>query len=194
VLAFSHVRTYFGTAGCSDGHFTVSRLKAKTPRYQRQQLLPTPRSRKENRLLKEGFIDDNNDDLSYFNFRILWPAVTCAVFSMTCFIVYVVDANEWSAIRVESLRDQCYWQHSLPIMRVYTDVSRIYAVMEYVIIVAYAVFQLTALIDIRHVTFVCYPRTCSGECEPLDPENFVPGAKFEHCRAFEYQQRRVLNL
>ncbi|KAK6014611.1 hypothetical protein OSTOST_20002, partial [Ostertagia ostertagi] len=52
----------------------------------------TPRSRKENRLLKGGFIDDNNDDLSYFNFRILWPAVTCAVFSMTCFIVAIAGS------------------------------------------------------------------------------------------------------
>lgn len=38
------------------------------------------------------------------------------------------------------------------------------------------------------------PADVLGECEPLDPQNFARGAKFEHCRAFEYQQRRVLNL
>ncbi|KAK6046978.1 hypothetical protein COOONC_15517 [Cooperia oncophora] len=90
-----------------------------------------------------------------------------------------------------------YFQHnyspiSFPIC--FSYVSRAYAVMEYVIVTVYTIFQMTALIDIRHITFICYPRTCSGECEPLDPKNFVKGAKFEHCRAFEYQQRRVLNL
>ncbi|VDM58505.1 unnamed protein product [Angiostrongylus costaricensis] len=63
--------------------------------------------------------------------------------------------------------------------------------MEYVMIVAYFVFHLTSLIDIRHISFICYPRTCSGECEPLDPKNFVKQAKYEHCRAYEYQQRRT---
>ncbi|XGW18098.1 hypothetical protein V3C99_002590 [Haemonchus contortus] len=70
---------------------------------------------------------------------------------------------------------------------------RVYAVMEYVMIAAYSAFHLSSLIDIRHISFLCYPRTCSGECEPLDPKNFEKGAKFEHCRAFEYQQRQALH-
>uniref|UniRef100_A0A1I7X781 Aa_trans domain-containing protein n=1 Tax=Heterorhabditis bacteriophora TaxID=37862 RepID=A0A1I7X781_HETBA len=71
---------------------------------------------------------------------------------------------------------------------------RMYALMEYCMIGAYATFHLTSLIDIRYVSFMCYPRTCSGECEPLDPRNFKKGAKYEHCRAFEYNQRRIRNL
>ncbi|KHJ82110.1 hypothetical protein OESDEN_18198, partial [Oesophagostomum dentatum] len=66
---------------------------------------------------------------------------------------------------------------------------RLYAIMEYVMLGSYGVFHLTSLIDIRHLTFLCYPRTCSGECEPLDPRNFGKDAKYEHCRAYEYQQR-----
>lgn len=69
--------------------------------------------------------------------------------------------------------------------------SRIFAFMEYVMIVSYGAFHMTSLIDIRHISFMCYPRTCSGECEPLDPFNFAKGSKFEHCRAYEYQQRRT---
>lgn len=88
------------------------------------------------------------------------------------------------------------WLHKLAVdpATVVVSVPRVYAAMECMMIVAYAAFHLTSLIDIRHITFLCYPRTCSGECEPLDPQNFARGAKFEHCRAFEYQQRRVLNL
>uniref|UniRef100_A0A914HTG1 CWH43-like N-terminal domain-containing protein n=1 Tax=Globodera rostochiensis TaxID=31243 RepID=A0A914HTG1_GLORO len=63
------------------------------------------------------------------------------------------------------------------------------AMTEYIAIVAYAVFSLLQLVDIRNVRFICYPRSCSGECEPLRPDNFQPGAKFEHCRAFEWIQR-----
>ncbi|XGW18039.1 hypothetical protein V3C99_002554 [Haemonchus contortus] len=317
-----------------------------------------PRSRRENRLLKEGFVDDNNEDLSYFSFPIVWPAAACAVFSMTLFIVAIVGSLRTDyiptekeikrsffavygssyyqcnstlpmpvnglpsilnlfetnvignvlfrlctcipmvvrlfitgchteALRVEyellpfffrvsldvlpllnflevfslalfsivtvhfdfpevnrfckivfvmaagtnmvmttsiqysfsksskenldhisailKMVSACvfcylapqYFQHnhsaiSFPIC--FSYVSRIYAIMEYAIIVAYAIFQLTSLIDIRHITLVCYPRTCSGECEPLDPQNFAPGGKFEYCRAFEYQQRRVHDL
>ncbi|KAL6727037.1 hypothetical protein Aduo_008952 [Ancylostoma duodenale] len=87
-----------------------------------------------------------------------------------------------------------YFQHhqasiSYPVCHTY--LPRIYAIMEYVMIASYGAFHLTSLIDIRHITFLCYPRTCSGECEPLEPENFAKGAKFEHCRAYEYQQRRA---
>ncbi|VDO07127.1 unnamed protein product [Haemonchus placei] len=75
----------------------------------------------------------------------------------------------------------------------YFQLPRVYAIMEYVMIAAYSAFHLSSLIDIRHISFLCYPRTCSGECEPLDPKNFEKGAKFEHCRAFEYQQRQALH-
>ncbi|ETN83750.1 hypothetical protein RB195_010270 [Necator americanus] len=79
---------------------------------------------------------------------------------------------------------------SFPICHVY--LPRIFALMEYVMIASYGAFHFTSLIDIRNVTFLCYPRTCSGECEPLDPENFKKGEKYEHCRAYEYQQRLIL--
>ncbi|VDM78966.1 unnamed protein product [Strongylus vulgaris] len=90
-----------------------------------------------------------------------------------------------------------YFQHhhsaiSFPIC--FSYMPRVYAFMEYVMITAYGAFHMTSLIDIRHISFMCYPRTCSGECEPLDPANFAKGSKFEHCRAYEYQQRRVRNL
>lgn len=317
-----------------------------------------PRSRDENRLLKVGFVDDNNEHLSYFTFSIIWPAAACAVFSVLlflaatlgslytdyvptemelkrsffgrygtsyyqcnstlplpknavpsilnlfeinvignvmfrlcvcipmvirifisnchsmilrseyelvpffyrvsvevlplltflevlalslfsivtvhfdfaelnrfCKIVFVMTAGmnmvitsavQYSysksskerldhlsaGIKISAACVFCYlapqyFQHnhsviSFPICS--SLVPRVYAAMECMMIVAYAAFHLTSLIDIRHITFLCYPRTCSGECEPLDPQNFARGAKFEHCRAFEYQQRRVLNL
>ncbi|RCN47719.1 hypothetical protein ANCCAN_06183 [Ancylostoma caninum] len=44
-----------------------------------------PRSRRENKSLKEGFVDDNNEHLSYFNFPVLWPATACALFCTTVF-------------------------------------------------------------------------------------------------------------
>ncbi|KAL3094606.1 hypothetical protein niasHT_023920 [Heterodera trifolii] len=67
------------------------------------------------------------------------------------------------------------------------------AITEYIALIAYAIFSLLQLVDIRYVRFICYPRTSSGECEPLRPENFEPGAKFEHCRAFEWIQRNNPN-
>jgi len=43
------------------------------------------------------------------------------------------------------------------------------------------------------VRFICYPRTCSGECEPLKAENFnAPGGKYQYCRAFEWVQTKDL--
>lgn len=68
------------------------------------------------------------------------------------------------------------------------------AFTEYIALGSYLVFNLTHLIDIRDVRFICYPRTCSGECEPLKPENFKPGGKYEHCRAFELRQRQLRGL
>jgi hypothetical protein len=63
------------------------------------------------------------------------------------------------------------------------------ALTEYAAIVAYAVFHLAQLVDIRDIRFICYPRTCGGECEPLRPSNFSAGGKYEHCRAYELVQR-----
>jgi len=63
-------------------------------------------------------------------------------------------------------------------------------------------------VEIRDMRFICYPRSCSGECEPLRPENFIPrkgdgsgsaeggkesaNVKYQHCRAFEYRQRQLI--
>ncbi|VDL82641.1 unnamed protein product [Nippostrongylus brasiliensis] len=51
-----------------------------------------PRSQQENRQLKAGFVDDNNEELSYFRFSLLWPAAVAAVFSVTLFIVAIVGS------------------------------------------------------------------------------------------------------
>uniref|UniRef100_A0A914XTD2 Uncharacterized protein n=1 Tax=Panagrolaimus superbus TaxID=310955 RepID=A0A914XTD2_9BILA len=66
------------------------------------------------------------------------------------------------------------------------------AIIEYIVISSYLIFHLTHLIDIRNIRFLCYPRTCSGECEPLKPENFQSGHKYECCRSYELRQRQVL--
>ena len=68
------------------------------------------------------------------------------------------------------------------------------AFIEYLVIATYMTFHLTMLIDIRDIRFICYPRTCSGECEPLKPENFAKNGKFEFCRSYELRQRQVLGL
>ncbi|TKR64995.1 hypothetical protein L596_025459 [Steinernema carpocapsae] len=65
---------------------------------------------------------------------------------------------------------------------------------EYFMFVAYLCFHSTKLIDIRHIRFICFPRTCSGECEPVDPVNFAKGGKFEYCRSYELRQRQVLGI
>ncbi|CAD5222420.1 unnamed protein product [Bursaphelenchus xylophilus] len=66
------------------------------------------------------------------------------------------------------------------------------ALNEYFCWGAYFIFHMTNLIDVRDLRFICYPRTCAGECEPLRPENFRKGAKYEHCRAYELRQRQLL--
>ena len=66
--------------------------------------------------------------------------------------------------------------------------------MEYLALLSYLFYHLTHLIDIRDIRFICYPRTCSGECEPLQPENFKPNNKYEFCRSFELRQRQLLGL
>nr|CAD2156804.1 unnamed protein product [Meloidogyne enterolobii] len=67
------------------------------------------------------------------------------------------------------------------------------AITEYIAIFSYGFFSLLQLVDIRNVRFICYPRTCSGECEPLKAENFnAPGGKYQYCRAFEWVQTKDL--
>uniref|UniRef100_A0A915CYQ3 Uncharacterized protein n=1 Tax=Ditylenchus dipsaci TaxID=166011 RepID=A0A915CYQ3_9BILA len=71
------------------------------------------------------------------------------------------------------------------------------ALTEYVALLAYLLFNLTHLVDVRDIRVICYARTSSGECEPVRPENFdrkTPGAKYFHCRAFELHQRQLLGL
>ncbi|CAI2355220.1 unnamed protein product [Caenorhabditis sp. 36 PRJEB53466] len=72
-------------------------------------------------------------------------------------------------------------------------IARDFALMEYSLLTAYLIFHLMALRDLSGLQFICYPRSCSGECEPLKPENYEKGGKYEHCRAFEYNQRRLRN-
>uniref|UniRef100_A0A1I7Y518 G_PROTEIN_RECEP_F1_2 domain-containing protein n=1 Tax=Steinernema glaseri TaxID=37863 RepID=A0A1I7Y518_9BILA len=68
------------------------------------------------------------------------------------------------------------------------------ALNEYFMFLAYLLFHSSKLIDIRSVRFICFPRTCSGECEPVVPANFAKGGKFEHCRSYELRQRQLLGL
>lgn len=68
------------------------------------------------------------------------------------------------------------------------------AFTEYIALGSYLIFHLTQLIDIRDVRFICYPRTSSGECEPLKPDNFKAEGKYEHCRAYELRQRQLMGL
>ncbi|CCD70644.1 uncharacterized protein CELE_F36H9.5 [Caenorhabditis elegans] len=72
-------------------------------------------------------------------------------------------------------------------------IPRHFAIMEYSLFLAYITFHLLSLLDLHHLQFICYPRSCSGECEPLAPVNFEKGEKYEHCRAFEYNQWRLKN-
>jgi hypothetical protein len=65
------------------------------------------------------------------------------------------------------------------------------AFAEYLALTSYFMFTLTQLIDIRDARAICYPRSSSGECEPLNPENFKVGGKYEHCRAYELRQRQL---
>ncbi|CAP34594.2 Protein CBG16685 [Caenorhabditis briggsae] len=87
-----------------------------------------------------------------------------------------------------------YHQSSITFPICHSYMPQLFALMEYVIIAAYAAFHLSFLIDIRNISFICFPRSASGECEPVDPTNFKKGAKYEHCRAFEYNQRRIMSL
>ncbi|VDN03563.1 unnamed protein product, partial [Thelazia callipaeda] len=66
------------------------------------------------------------------------------------------------------------------------------ALFEYALIVSNAAFHLTAIIDTRNLRFLLYPRTCSGECEPLSPRNFQKGGKFEHCRSEHHLDKKRL--
>ncbi|KAL6727036.1 hypothetical protein Aduo_008951 [Ancylostoma duodenale] len=55
-------------------------------------LVKVPKNQRENRLYKEGFVDDNNVHLSYFNFRILWPVIAFSVVMYAFFIVGVIGS------------------------------------------------------------------------------------------------------
>ncbi|ULT87639.1 hypothetical protein L3Y34_007062 [Caenorhabditis briggsae] len=72
-------------------------------------------------------------------------------------------------------------------------IPRHFAIMEYSLFLAYITFHLLALKDLQGLQFICYPRSCSGECEPLDPQNYEKGEKYEHCRAYEHNQWRLKN-
>ncbi|VDM58506.1 unnamed protein product [Angiostrongylus costaricensis] len=65
-----------------------------------------PKSRKENRLLKSGFVDDNNDHLCYLELSIVWPAAVCAVLSMLLFIAAIAASlyNDYIPTEKELLR------------------------------------------------------------------------------------------
>ncbi|KAF8358945.1 hypothetical protein PRIPAC_93940 [Pristionchus pacificus] len=99
-------------------------------------------------------------------------------------------------VKIVSLFVFCYlspqyfqYHHTVSLQPMcHSYLPRIYAVLEYILVVSYALFHLSWLIDIRDLHFLCYPRSCSGECEPLEPTNYVRGAKYEHCRAFEERQ------
>ncbi|CAJ0941471.1 unnamed protein product, partial [Mesorhabditis belari] len=76
----------------------------------------------------------------------------------------------------------------------HSHLPRTVAYMEYACVVSYLLFHLSQWLDIRQMNFLVYPRTCSGECEPLDPKNFEKGARYEYCRSWEYRQRQLLGL
>ncbi|VDM13120.1 unnamed protein product [Wuchereria bancrofti] len=66
------------------------------------------------------------------------------------------------------------------------------ALCEYILIISNALFHLTMITDTRNFRFLIYPRTCSGECEPVNPENFRKGGKFEHCRSQYHLNKKKL--
>ncbi|EFO15947.2 hypothetical protein LOAG_12563 [Loa loa] len=67
------------------------------------------------------------------------------------------------------------------------------ALCEYILIISNASFHLTMITDTRNLRFLIYPRTCSGECEPINPENFRKGGKFEHCRSqYHINKKRLM--
>uniref|UniRef100_A0A0M3I143 CWH43-like N-terminal domain-containing protein n=1 Tax=Ascaris lumbricoides TaxID=6252 RepID=A0A0M3I143_ASCLU len=65
------------------------------------------------------------------------------------------------------------------------------AICEYITFICNGAFHLTTLIDNRYARLICYPRTASGECEPLKPANFKEGGSFEYCRSWELAQRQA---
>uniref|UniRef100_A0A0N5A270 Post-GPI attachment to proteins factor 3 n=1 Tax=Parastrongyloides trichosuri TaxID=131310 RepID=A0A0N5A270_PARTI len=63
---------------------------------------------------------------------------------------------------------------------------------EYIALTAYIIYHFSHVTEIRNLRFICYPRTSSGECEPIREENFAKGGKYEYCRSFELRQRQIL--
>uniref|UniRef100_A0A0K0G0G6 Acyl_transf_3 domain-containing protein n=1 Tax=Strongyloides venezuelensis TaxID=75913 RepID=A0A0K0G0G6_STRVS len=65
------------------------------------------------------------------------------------------------------------------------------AVSEYIAIGGYVLYHFSHVTEIRNIRFICFPRTSSGECEPICSENFSKGGKYEYCRSFELRQRHI---
>uniref|UniRef100_A0A0N4UKV1 TLC domain-containing protein n=1 Tax=Dracunculus medinensis TaxID=318479 RepID=A0A0N4UKV1_DRAME len=64
-----------------------------------------------------------------------------------------------------------------PICHFYGMFFLILALLNY----AYKIFFFYYLLN-RNFRLLCHPLASSGECEPLKPENFQKGGKFEFCR------------
>uniref|UniRef100_A0A0K0ECE4 Post-GPI attachment to proteins factor 3 n=1 Tax=Strongyloides stercoralis TaxID=6248 RepID=A0A0K0ECE4_STRER len=65
------------------------------------------------------------------------------------------------------------------------------AISEYIALGGYVLYHFIHITQIRNIRFICYPRTSSGECEPICSENFIKGGKYEHCRSYELRQRQL---
>uniref|UniRef100_A0AC35TP50 Post-GPI attachment to proteins factor 2-like n=1 Tax=Rhabditophanes sp. KR3021 TaxID=114890 RepID=A0AC35TP50_9BILA len=68
------------------------------------------------------------------------------------------------------------------------------AFSEYMVFIAYITYHASHITEIRHVRFQCYPRTSSGECEPIRQENFAKDGRYAHCRSYELRQRQLKNI
>ncbi|VDO80513.1 unnamed protein product [Onchocerca flexuosa] len=66
------------------------------------------------------------------------------------------------------------------------------AICEYILIISNLSFHLTTISDTRNLSFLMYPRMCSGECEPMNPANFQKGGKFEYCRSQNHINKKRL--
>ncbi|VBB34714.1 unnamed protein product, partial [Acanthocheilonema viteae] len=68
-----------------------------------------------------------------------------------------------------------------------------HALCEYILIISNALFHLTMITDTRNLRFLMCPRACSGECEPMNSENFRKGGKFEYCRSqYHINKKRLM--
>ncbi|KAK6030240.1 hypothetical protein OSTOST_03633 [Ostertagia ostertagi] len=60
--------------------------------FTRRSVFKVPKSKEENRILKQGYTDDNNEHLAYFNFRIIWPTLALTISIYAFFIIGVVGS------------------------------------------------------------------------------------------------------